>query len=67
MSIELQTYLKKEGVCHELTVLKTTKQNGVVKRVNKTLVEGVRAMLAKARLPHSFWAEGLSAAVYLRN
>ena len=67
MSTEFQTYLKKEGVRHELTVPKTPEQNGVAERMNRTLAEGVRAMLADARLPHGFWAEALSTAVYLRN
>ena len=42
-------------------------QNGVAERMNKTLVESVRSMLIDARLPHKFWAEALSTAVYLRN
>ena len=64
---EFQSYLKKEGVRHELTVPKTPEQNGVAERMNRILVESVRAMLADARLPHRFWAEALSTAVYLRN
>ena len=67
MSTEFQTYLKKEGVRHDLTVPKTPEQNGVAERMNRTLVEGFRAMLADARLPHCFWAEAFSTAVYLRN
>ena len=67
MSTEFQTYLKKEGVRRELAVPKTPEQNGVAERMNRTLVEGFRAMLADARLPHRFWAEALSTAVYLRN
>ena len=59
--------MKKEGVCHELTVPKTPEQNGVAERMNRTLVEGVRAMLVDARLTHHFWAEALFKAVYLRN
>ena len=35
--------------------------------MNRTLVESVRSMLADAQLPHKFWAEALSTAVYLRN
>ena len=35
--------------------------------MNRTLVEAVRSMLADSRLPHRFWAEALSTAVYLRN
>ena len=66
-SAEFENYLKKEGVRHQLTVPKTPEQNGVAERMNRTLVESVRAMLADAKLPHKFWAETLSTAVYLRN
>jgi len=59
--------LKSKGVHHELTVQKTPEQNGVAKRQNRTLVEAVRSMLINANLPHTFWAEALSTAVYLRN
>lgn len=46
---------------------KTPQQNGVAERVNRTLIETVRSMLTDAKLPHEFWAEALSTAVYLRN
>ena len=65
VSVDFEKCLKKEGVQHELPVPKTPEQNGVAERTNKTLVEVVRSMLADARLPHRFWAEALSTAVYL--
>ena len=67
ISSEFKQYLKSEGVRHELTVPKTPEQNGVAERMNRTLVEMVRSMLADAKLPHRFWAEALSTAAYLRN
>ena len=65
ISADFEKCLKKEGVRHELTVPKTPEQNGVAERVNRTLVEAVRSMLADSSLPHCFWAEALSTAVYL--
>ena len=53
-STDFEAYLKTEGVWHELTVPKTTEQNGVAERMNRTLVEAVRSMLADAKLPHKF-------------
>jgi hypothetical protein len=67
ISAELESYLKSEGVRHELIVPKTPEQNGVAERMNRTLMEKVRSMLADARLPQKFWAEALSTAVYLTN
>ena len=46
---------------------KAPEQNGVAERLNQTLVEAVRSMLVDANLPHKFWAEALSTAVYLKN
>ena len=53
-STEFETYLKKEGVRHELTVAKTPQQNGVAERMNRTLVEIVRSMLSDSKLPKRF-------------
>ena len=66
-SAEFEAYLRKEGVRHELTVPKTPEQNGVAERMNRTLVETMRSMLADSKLPPRFWAEALTTAVYLRN
>ena len=59
------SYLKKEGVHHELTVPKTPQQNGVAEQMNKTLVEVVCSMLSDAKLPKMFWAKVISTAVYI--
>lgn len=39
MSSEFQNFLKTEGVRHELKVPKTPQQNGVVERLNRTVIE----------------------------
>ena len=66
-SLEFQSYLKREGIKHELTVPRSPKQNGVAECFNHTLMEAVRSMLGGAQLPQRFWAEALATAVYLRN
>ncbi len=55
MSTEFESYLKTEGIKHEYTIPKTPEQNGVSERMNRTLVEAVRSMLADSKLPHRFW------------
>ena len=60
-------YLRSEGVTHERTVPRTPEQNGVAKRLNRTLIEMTRSMLTGSNLPQKFWAETLSTAAYLRN
>ena len=64
-SKKFESYLKKEGIRHEVTIPKTPEQNGVAERMNRTLVEMTRSMLSD--MSRVFWAEALSTAVYLRN
>ena len=66
-STEFENYLRKEGIEHQYTIPKTPEQNGVSERMNRTLVEAVRSMLADSGLPQKFWAEALSTAAYLIN
>ena len=66
-STEFDTYLTKEGIKQELTIPHSPQQNGAAERLNRTLIEGVRTMLADSKLPHRLWAEALSTCVYLRN
>ena len=42
-------------------------QNGVSERMNRTLVESARSMIAHAGLSNIFWAEAISTASYVRN
>ena len=67
LSTEFQDYLKAKGIKHELTVPYSPQQNGVAERMNRTLVESVRSMIAQARLPKMYWAGAISTAVYVRN
>ena len=53
-SIEFTMYQTKESIKHELTTLHTPQQNGVAKRLNRTLIEGVHTMLSDSKLHHIF-------------
>ena len=53
-SRDFETYLKKEGIRHELTNPKIPEQNSVAEQMNRTLIESVRSMLADAKLPQKF-------------
>ena len=45
----------------------TPKQNGVAERLNRTLVEKLRAMLLEYNLPKSLWGYAILHANYLKN
>jgi uncharacterized protein (DUF2164 family) len=64
---ELGDYFKQRGIKLRNTPPYTPEQNGVAERLNRTLLEKTRSMLADAGLPKKAWAEATSTANYLRN
>ena len=67
LSSAFQNYLKEKGIRHELTVPHCPQQNGVSERMNQTLVESARLMIAHAGLSNIFWAKAIFKASYVRN
>nr|GEZ44218.1 hypothetical protein [Tanacetum cinerariifolium] len=45
----LHTYFASEGILHQVLVTRTPKQNDVIERQNRTLVEAARTMLSAAK------------------
>ncbi|GJR10035.1 putative ribonuclease H-like domain-containing protein [Tanacetum coccineum] len=56
-----------KGIKQEYSNAKTLQQNRVAKRMNETLNEAARTMLADSLLPTTFWAEAVSTACYVLN
>ncbi|GJZ51875.1 putative ribonuclease H-like domain-containing protein [Tanacetum coccineum] len=56
-----------KGIKQEYSNARTPQQNGVTKRMNRTLIEAARTMLADSLLPTTFWAEAVSTACYIFN
>nr|GFA54425.1 integrase, catalytic region, zinc finger, CCHC-type, peptidase aspartic, catalytic [Tanacetum cinerariifolium] len=50
----LHAYFASEGILHQTSVARTPKQNGVVERRNRTLVEAARTMLSAVKVPLFF-------------
>ncbi|PWA56329.1 Gag-Pol polyprotein [Artemisia annua] len=65
-SDEFDTFCRQEGIKRQFTAAYTPQQNKVVERINRTLLERARAMLATASLEKSFWAEALNTAFELK-
>nr|GFC11900.1 hypothetical protein [Tanacetum cinerariifolium] len=63
----LHAYFVAEGIQHQTSVARTPKQNGVVERRNRTLVEAARTMLSAAKVPLFFWAEAIATACFTQN
>ena len=67
ISNNFKSYLQDHGISHQLTVPYTPQQNGVAERLNRTLIDLVRSMLADSGIEKRFWTEALATAVYVRN
>lgn len=64
---EFVLYLKTSGTTQRLTTHDTPQHNGVAERLNRTLLEKVRAMLHESALPKFLWGEAVRHAVWLKN
>nr|GEY33757.1 hypothetical protein [Tanacetum cinerariifolium] len=60
----LKEYFDSVGITHETSAAKTPQQNGVVKRINRTLVEAARTMLIFSHALLFLWAEAIATACY---
>ncbi|CAI7783969.1 unnamed protein product [Closterium sp. NIES-54] len=60
-------YLSCHGIVHQTSLPHTPQQNGVAERVNRTLMDRVRAMTTGASLSSKFWPYALEYAAWLHN
>lgn len=60
-------YCVVEGITRHKTVRLKRQQNGLVERMNRTLVDKERTMMIQAKLPMNLWAETLNTSYYLVN
>nr|GFA95586.1 retrovirus-related Pol polyprotein from transposon TNT 1-94 [Tanacetum cinerariifolium] len=63
----IKDHLCSSWIQHQTSVARTPKQNGVVERRNRTLVEAARTMLSAAKVPLFFWAEAIATACFTQN
>ena len=60
-------FLEKRGTRQKLTVHDTPQQNGVAERRNRTILEGIRAILNESSLPKNMWGEAARHIIWLMN
>nr|GEV17032.1 integrase, catalytic region, zinc finger, CCHC-type, peptidase aspartic, catalytic [Tanacetum cinerariifolium] len=63
----LRDYYEEVGISHETSVTRSSQQNGVVERRNRTLIEAARTMLIYAQAPLFLWAEAVATACFTQN
>ncbi|MCO5593801.1 hypothetical protein L7F22_047819 [Adiantum nelumboides] len=66
-SNEFSSFLKKHGIQRQFTCRYTPQQNGVAERKNRHIAEVARALMSEKNVPHCYWAEAMSTAVYIMN
>ena len=60
-------YLQECGIDSQYTMSSTPQQNGIVKRINHTLLDMMRRMLFSSSLPKFLWGEALKIATHILN
>ncbi|GJT09337.1 putative ribonuclease H-like domain-containing protein [Tanacetum coccineum] len=63
----MDDFCREKGIKREYNVARTLQQNGVAERMNRTLIEAARTILADSKLATTFWAEAVSTACYVQN
>jgi transposase InsO family protein len=66
-SHEFAKFCEDEGIEHEVTAPYTPQHNGVAERKNRSIMNMARSMLKAKHMPHKFWGEAVSTAVYIIN
>ncbi|KAL0356380.1 UNVERIFIED_CONTAM: Retrovirus-related Pol polyprotein from transposon TNT 1-94 [Sesamum radiatum] len=66
-SKEFETYCDNHGIRRELTTAYTPQQNGVAERKNRTIFNMVRSLLARGRVPKTFWPEAVNWSIHVLN
>ncbi|CAI7854756.1 unnamed protein product [Closterium sp. NIES-54] len=67
MGKDLESFLEDKGITHQLSVAYTLQKNGAAERLNRTLIDLARAMLAHAQLNHTRWGAVVQYANWVRN
>ncbi|CAI6000269.1 unnamed protein product [Closterium sp. NIES-65] len=67
MGKDLESFLEDKGITHQLSVAYTPQQNGAAERLNRTLIDLARAMLAHAQLDHTWWGAAVQYANWVKN
>jgi transposase InsO family protein len=63
----IDEYCDEKGIKHEFSSKYTPKQNGIVERKNRALIDMARSMLAEYNVPDSYWAEAINTACHVSN
>ncbi|RVW39030.1 Retrovirus-related Pol polyprotein from transposon TNT 1-94 [Vitis vinifera] len=66
-SQEFANFCDVHGIRRQLTAAYTPQQNGVAEHKNRTIMNMVRSMLSRKKLPKNFWPEAVNWAMHVLN
>lgn len=66
-STEFNVFCGEHGIRKELTASYTPQQNGVSERKNRTILNMVRSLLARGKIPKEFWPEAVNWSIHVLN
>ena len=64
-STQIQSFLQKVGIHHQLIVTYAPQRNGVNERKNRSIMNMARYLLFEKKLPKKLWVEVVNSDVYL--
>ena len=67
MDLKFQDYRIEHGIQSQLSIPSTFRQNGVLERRNRTLLDMVCSMMSYAQLPSSFWRYAVQTTFHIFN
>ena len=66
-SLEFTDYCNEHGIRRQLIAAYSPQQNGVTERKNQTIMNMVRSMLSKKKIPKKFWPEAVNWTIHILN
>ena len=64
---QFETFCSSLGLEHQFSSPYVPRQNGIIERKHRTLVEMARTMLEEHRTPRRYWAEAINTACHVSN
>lgn len=63
----MKVYFRELEIKLETSNMETLQMNSIAERINRTLFDMTRSMLASASLPKKFWAGAVTTVAYIKN
>ena len=67
MNTEMAQFTQRMGISHTTSLRYRPQGNGIAERLNRTLCESARTMMAAAGMPKQYWGYAIQHAAHIRN